>query len=207
MARLSHVLDGLAQAMENGVPELTTALSREADETDNTVEWPHGDITIVSNVRADQWNTDFVGYATDTDGNQIGYLYDAAFDGEFQLNIWQAAPNVDYDIQRLGGKMERHFRQFENNRYFPEPLPDGEGGVLNDVSRVRIMDGGQLPTESANSPIRGYQITVDLRFNDRIDTSIEYGEMDYIVSVDTPQDGDLTDTDPNDEVAIEYIPA
>ena len=207
MARLSHVLDGLAQAMENGVPELTTALSREADETDNTVEWPHGDITIVSNVRADQWNTDFVGYATDTDGNQIGYLYDAAFDGEFQLNIWQAAPNVDYDIQRLGGKMERHFRQFENNRYSPEPLPDGEGGVLNDVSRVRIMDGGQLPTESANSPIRGYQITVDLRFNDRIDTSIEYGEMDYIVSVDTPQDGDLTDTDPNDEVAIEYIPA
>ena len=202
MANPVDVLEGVAQAMEDGVPELTTALSREADPTDNTVRWPHGDITIVSNIRADQWNTDFVGYATDGSGNQIGYLYDAKFDTELQLNIWMGVPSDDHDIQSLGSSLERYFRRFDENRHEPDPLPDGSGGTLDDAEKLRIVDGGELPTESdENSPIRGYQITVDIRFTDRIDTSVEYGEMDYVATIEAPSTEELS---AGDDVAIEY---
>lgn len=197
MARPEHVLESLAQAMEDGVPSLTTALTREADSTDNTVAWPHGDITVVSNIRADQWNTDFVGFATDGNGNNIGRLIDAKFDAEMQLNVWIAAPSDDWDVQTLGGTLARYFRRFDENRPDPDPLPGPAG---SDIEKLRITDDGDLPTEDENPPIRGYSVTVELRFTDRIDTSEEYGESDYVATIDTPTTGDLTAGD----VAVEY---
>jgi hypothetical protein len=204
MATPEDILKGVAQAMEDTVPSLTTALSREADPTDNTVEFPHGDITLVSNLRADQWNTDVVGYATDSNGNRVGYLLDAKFDVELQLNIWLAVPSEQYDVQSLGSELERGMRRYDQNRPDPDSLPDGSGGTLTDAGPLRVIGGGELPTqEGANSPLRGYQVTIELRFTDRIDTSEEYGELDYIDSVDIPSDGDLTGGD-GDDTEIEF---
>lgn len=204
MATPDDVLDALAAAMEQAVPELTTALSREADETDNTVRFPHGDMQIISNIRADQWNTDVTGYATDANGNRVGYLVDAKFDIEVQLNIWIAVPSDDWSITTLGKKLERGLRVHDISHPIVEPLPDGEGGTANDINRFRLIGGGELPTESGgNSPLRGYQVTANLRFTDRIDTSVEQGESDYVASVDTPHSGDLTAGDA-DDIEIEY---
>lgn len=203
MPTLKEVLTGTAQAMEDSVPDLTVALPREADEADNTVRWPHGEIVIVSNVRADQWNTDFVGYSTDSNDNRVGYIYDAKFDLELQLNIWIAAPSDDWDIQALGSQLERGLRRYEDARHYPDPLPDGSGGSLTNTEPITIVNGGELPTESQNPPHRGYQVTIAFSFNDRIDTSEEYGEMDYVAEVDHPGYGDLTDGD-HENVAIEY---
>lgn len=205
MATPEEVFEGVATAMEDAVPDLTTALPRQADPADNRVEWPHGEILVVSNIRADQWNTDVVGYATDDQGNQIGYLLDARFDVSLQLNIWTAVPSDDWDIQSLGSQLERGMRKYDANRRNPALLPDGDGGALNDVKRVRMNNGGLLPTDnSSSSPLRGYQIATNIRFKDRIDTSEEYGEEDYVATVDTPQDGDLTDGGDSDSIAIEY---
>lgn len=201
MTSLQSVLDGVGAAMENAVPDLTTALTREADPTDNAVEWPHGEILIVSNVRSDPYNTDLVGYATDANGNQIGRVYDALFDIELQLNIWIAVPSDTWDIQNLGRQLRRGLYKYDNNRVSPDPLPDGAGGTLSQVSQFTVDGGGELPVEEENPPLRGHQLTVSLRFSDRIDTSAEYGEMDFVETVDGPSDGELSS---GTDVAIEY---
>lgn len=186
MATPDDVLEGVAAAMETAVSDLTTALNREADPTDNTVQFPHGDITTVSNNREDPWNTDVVGYATDDEGNNVGYLLDAKFEMELQCNVWIAVPSQDWDIQSLGRDLERGLRKYDINRRQPAPLPDGSGGVMSDVSNFRIVGGGTLPSETNfDSPLRGYRVTVNLRYTDRIDTSEEYGTLDYIESIDT----------------------
>lgn len=201
MTSLETVLNGISVAMETAVPDLTTALPREADPTDNTVSWPHGEILIVSNVRSSPYNTDLVGYATDSNGNQIGRIYDALFDIELQLNVWIAVPSDAWDVQSLGNQLRRGMYKYDNGRISPDPLPDGSGGTLDTVSNFTIDGGGELPVEEENPPLRGYQLTVSFRFSDRIDTSVEYGEMDYVETVDHPSDGDLTG---GTEVAIEY---
>lgn len=207
MATPKDVLTGLSTAMEQEVPDLTTALSREADSTDNEVEWPHGEIIIVSNIRADQWNTDLVDYATDSNGNRIGYIYEAKFNAEFQLNVWTAVPSDNWDIQTLGSKLERGMRRYDDNRKYPDSLPDGNGSTLSEVNPLRIVDGGTLPLANENNPPhRGYQITVGLSFTDRINTAVEYGEQDYVAVVNTPNDGDAISTDP-ESVMIEYTTA
>lgn len=207
MATPEDVLQGIATAMELSVTELTTALNREADPTDNTVEFPHGEILIISNIRANQWNTDLVGYSEDNSGNRIGKIFEAKFTAEFQLNIWNAVPSEDHDIQSLGSSLERGMRKYDSQQQ-GDPLPDGSGGTLNDVKEFLLIDGGQLETEETNNPPwRGYQISVEMQFVDRIDTAEEYGEAEYIAVVDTPHSGDLEDTDATDNVAIEYVPS
>jgi hypothetical protein len=205
MATVKDVLKGLAAAMEDQVPELSTALPREADATDNDVHWPHGEIIIVSNIRADQWNTDLVGYETDDAGNRIGYLYDAKFNAEMQLNIWISAPSDNWDIQNLGSQLERGMRRYGENRKDPDSLPDGEGGTLTEVTNFSIVNGGTLPLQqSANPPHRGYQLTVGFSFTDRINTAEEYGEEDYVATVTVPNDDDITVHDDPENVVIEY---
>lgn len=205
MATPEDILTGLAQAMADEVSQLTEALDHEADPVDNTVKWPHGEIIIVSNNRYNPWNTDKVDTATDNQGNEIGHLVDARWDAEMQLNIWLAVPSEDYDIQPIATALERGFRRYDQDMPNPDPLPDGQGGTLDDVAWLRIVGGGELPTASNNQPpLRGAQITVELRWKDRIDTSQAYEELDYIDTVDIPNSGDLTDTDATDEIAIEY---
>jgi len=201
---LKDVLDGVAQVMEDEVPDLTTALAREADPTDNEVRWPHGEITVVSNIRNDPWNTDVVDYATDNSGNRIGYILKGQFEVELQLNIWIAVPSSNYDIQTLGGQLETGLRKYDENRKNPAPLPDGQGGSLSNVGLFRITGGGELPTANENSPLRGYAVSVELTFSDTIDSSQEYGSEPYIDSLDIPESGDLTDTDPTDEIEIDF---
>lgn len=204
MASLGDVLDGVAAAMEKQVPELTTVLHREADVTDNEVRFPHGEIVVVSNVRSDQWNTDLVGYATDNQGNRIGKIFDALFENtELQMNIWLGVPSDDHDIQSLGNTLERGMRKYDDQQH-SAALPDGAGGTLSAIGSFNISEGGTLPFENANPPMRGYQVPVILSFTDRINTADEYGDEYYIETVDTANAGDLTDGSDQDAVAIEY---
>lgn len=196
MTSLQSILDGVGAAMENAVPEMTTALTREADATDNAVKWPHGEILIVSSVRSDAHNTDLVGYTTDGSGNRTGRIYEALFDVELQLNVWISVPSDTWNIKELGRQLREGLYQYDHNRRDTSELPDGDGGTLTDVSRFTVDSGGELPVDSQNPPIRGYQQTVSLRFSDRTTTDAE-----YVTAVNTPSDGGLVD---GDDVAIEY---
>lgn len=194
------VLDGMSALMEESVPDLTTALSKEAGPEDNRVEYPYGEIILVSNVRNDPWNTDLVGYTTDSQGDRSGYILDAKFDLEAQLSLWIAVPSDNWNVQALGQQLQRNLRQYDENHPYPEPLPDGSGGTLTDVEPIRIINGGELPVRTnQDPPARGYQLTVSVRFTDRVST-----DEDTIKTVDIPHSGDLTDTDETDLIEIEY---
>ncbi len=200
MVLLNDLMEGVAYTMEQEVPDLTTALDHEADPADNAIQWPHGEIVVVSNARADPWNTDKVGYVTDTNGNQIGEVLEARFDLEIQMNIWIAVPNETYDIQVLGETLERGFRKYDVNHTDPQTILDPDGGVISDQKKLRITGGGELPTNpNADPPHRGYGVMCELRFKDVVETS-----EDYIETVDIPDDGDLTDGSDQDAITIEY---
>lgn len=203
MTGFEDAMDAVAAAMEEAVPELTEGLPREVDDVDNLVEWPYGEILVTSDVRADPWNTEFVEYATDDDGNRTGEIYEARFDPEVQLNIWIAVPNEEFDIQTLGTKLQTGLHKYDENRRNPQPLPDGDGGTADFIKKFRIIDGGRLPTEDQSPPLRGYRVDASFRYIDRIDTSDEEDEVYVIESVDTPRPGDLEDGE-RENIAIEY---
>lgn len=186
-------MNGLAALIDESVDDVTESLSREADATDNDVRWPHGEVILVSNNRRDPWNTDVVGYTTDSDGNRTGRIIEHLFRGEFQLNVWIAAPS-DFDVKELGNQLEQHVISHDESHPDPAAVPDGVGGTLDDV-KLRLINGGELPTESANPPHRGYQVTVSTQFSYTTETDEE-----PITSID------ITQTTTNDSgVEIEFI--
>lgn len=197
--------DGLKAAMAEGVSELSDALGKEAGPEDNTVEFPFAEVIFVSNNKDNSFNTDKVGPAHDNHGNVVGEILEARFDLEVQLNAWLAVPSEDHDIMAIGRVLERWMRKYDHNRTNPDPLPDGSGGTLSDVGYFELIGGGELPTAfNNNPPLRGYQITANIRFKDTINTADEYGKLDFVEFLDIPTSGDLSDGGDNDEIDIEY---
>jgi hypothetical protein len=205
MVRPSTALEGIALAMENEVSALTESLDREADEADNMVEFPHGEIIVMTNARSDDWNTEFVEYSTGDLGDPLGEIIEVRFDPTLQLNIWLGVPSENWDIQNLGNQLYRGMLKYDYNRRHPKNFPDPDGGELTDIKNFNVTDGGTLPTEDEAPPMRGYMVEASLRTVDRIDTSDD-GDLDgeyFIESTDTPHSGDFVGGSTGN-VTIEY---
>lgn len=202
MVNPQTILDGLSAELEAGTA-LSTVLTRQADldGVDNRLATPFGELQFVSSVRSDEFNTDRVGWVTDGAGNRIGQLLQATFDPSLQLDIYTAAGDKTVNATTLGFDVQRYLRRFDDAEY-DQPLPDSNGDPITDVESFSVGDG-RREDDLVNRPgIRRWRQDLSLEFVDVIDTAAEYGEEDYVATVDSPSSGDMSSSE--DSVVIEY---
>lgn len=162
----------------------------------NRFDQPIVELQPTGTVRSDRWNTDLVGYTTDANGNRTGRIFDAIFEMEIQLDIWVAAGNSDLDASALGGDLQRALFQYDS-RMVDRPFPDGDGGTIDAISEFLVGDG-RRQDDLAGPGVRRWRQDLSARFRTRVTTDEEYVE-----EVDTPNDGEATGGDGDDDVAIE----
>ena len=162
--------------------------------TNNRLPQPFVSFQPVSKVRADQWNTDRVGYTTDADGNRTGEIYEATFDPmDVQADIWVAEGNASLDATELGGNFEEAL--YHHDSQGPDvPFPDGDGGTVDDIEEFLIGDG-RRQDDLAGPGIRRWRHDLTVAFTMRVTTDAEYVEV-----VETPTSGTASG---GDDVAIE----
>lgn len=152
---------------------------------------PVVEITTVDTIRSTAMNTDFVGYATDNAGNDIGYIYRAGFEMPVQIDVLTAEGDP-YDPNELGTELRRALYRYEDRQY-DDGLPDPDSsGVLEDVTGVTIDSGSPVPDLDMTPALRRWRQSVTVTFEEVIDTSSEYEELDYIDTVHTPGDDDVS---------------
>jgi len=150
---------------------------------------PVVEITTVDVIRSDTVNTDFVGYSQDENGNDIGRIYRAGFEMPVEVRI-VTAEGGDYDPVDMGGKVRLALYRYED-RQEHDPLPDPDGtGILADVTHFELGDGGTDDDFGMTPALRGWRQEIDVWFEEVIDTAEEYGEEDYVVTVDSPKAGE-----------------
>lgn len=198
------ILNGIADVVTSETA-VTAVLTRELDlqGTDSSLSSPFGELQLISEDRIRAFNTDFIDYVLDDSGNRIGRLYEAEFDSELQLDVYVAAGSDAHDATTLGYRLQRTLRQYDSQER-ADPLPDASGSPIEDVVGFRVGDGTRADDLSGRG-IRRWRQTLRVRFVDVIDTTVEYGEMDYVATVDTAHAGDMTGGD-GDDVLIEYHP-
>ena len=158
----------------------------------------------IASVRAEQWNTDLVGFATDDQDRQIGRIYEAIFDADVQIDIWVAAGDDQLDATDLGGDLKRALYRYDS-QMVGDPFPDGKGGTVDDIEDFRVGDG-RRQDDLSGPGVRRWRQDVSVEFVERINTAQEYGEEDYVATVDIPSDGDLIGGT-TASVSIEYQPS
>jgi len=194
-----EVLDAIVRALEqspgfDGGSYATEELDPSG--AGNRYEQPIVTLQPTSTVRADQWNTDRVGYTTDDQGNRTGEIYEATFDPmDVQADIWVAAGNTQLDATALGGDFKRAL--YRHDSQGPEkPFPDGDGGTVDDLKEFLIGEG-RRQDDLAGPGVRRWRHDLTVAFTMRVTTDAEYVEV-----VGTPTSGTGTG-DSEDGVAIE----
>lgn len=153
-------------------------------------------LQFTGGARADQWNTDLVGYTTDDQGNRTGKIYEPTWENVgIQADIWVAAGNTQLDATELGGNFKQAL--YWHDSQGPDiPLPDGNGATADDIKEFSVGEG-RRQDDLAGPGVRRWRHDLSLTFVDRVTTDEEYVEV-----VDTPTDGSATGGD-GDDVAIE----
>lgn len=198
-----EVLDALVRGLEQSAAfSGGTYASQELDpQVINRLDQPLVELQPIASVRADQWNTDFVDHATDDQGNHIGRIYEATFDADIQIDIWVASGDDQFDATVLGGQLKRALYRYDS-QMVGDPLPDGNGGAVGDIETVGVGNG-RRQDDLAGPGVRRWRQDLSVEFVERVNTAQEYEAEDYIATVDSPSDGDLTG---GVDVAIEYDP-
>jgi len=189
---LEAIVEGLKQSTAfDGGDYATESLDLEG--TNNRYKQPIVTLQPATAARADQWNTDLVGYTTDDAGNQTGRIFEAVFEMDIQTDLWVAGGNTQLDATSLGGDLQQALFQYDS-QLVGDPLPDGAGGTADDIREFGVGDGTRAD-DLAGPGVRRWRQDLSAMFVDRVTTDDEYVEV-----VDTPTDGSATG---DDDVAIE----
>jgi len=193
------VLDAIVRTLEQSSVFSAGGYSTEEldlEGTNNRLPQPFVSLQPTSTVRADQWNTDRVGYTTDDQGNRTGEIYEATFDPmDVQADIWVAAGNTQLDATALGGDFKRAL--YRHDSQGPgEPFPDGDGGTADDIEQFLVGEG-RRQDDLAGPGVCRWRHDLTVAFTMRVTTDAEYVEV-----VETPTSGTATG-DSGDGVAIE----
>jgi len=192
-----EVLDAIVAALENSSQfSAGDYVTQEIDPNGagNRYDQPIVELQFTGGTRADQWNTDLVGYTTDGAGNRTGKIFEPTWEGVgIQADIWVAAGNTQLDATDLGGDLEQAL--YRHDSQGPDvSLPDGAGGTADDIEEFLVGEG-RRQDDLAGPGVRRWRHDLTVDFTDRVTTEAEYVEV-----VDTPTDGDSTG---GDAVAIE----
>lgn len=191
----STILDSIRYALENSgrLPRRTSYATFEVDAEggQSNVRLPLVEITAPDVVRNNPNHTDFKWHATDSNGNQIGYVYHARFEMDVEIDVWTVEGD-GFDPQELGESVRRTLYQYDSKQLGNWlPTPDGSG-ELRDVRHFSLSDGGVRPDLAMTPALRRWRQTGEVWFREVVDTSEEYGSEDYITTVNGPADGDMT---------------
>lgn len=158
----------------------------------SNVRPPVVEITTVDTIRSTSMNTDFTGYATDSDDNHIGRIYRAGFEMPIEINVITAEGD-GHDPSEIANEIRFALYQYED-RNEGTALPDPDtSGTIDDVTRFQL--DAEEPSNNLNMThtLRGRQEAATVWFEEVIDTSQEYGAKDYVDTVNVPSAGEWVD--------------
>jgi len=187
MARPDTVLDGVVTALKESdrLPDSTTYSIYELDSDGGQANLrpPVVEVTTTDVVRSSAHNTDFVEYATDTQGNEIGRIFRSKFEMPFQIDVW-TAEGGQYDPHEIGEEVRYALYQYDDQqRGDPLPDPSDPSTKLDEVVKFMMSDGGVRNDLSMTPALRRWRQTGEVWFYETVNTAVEYGADPYVARV------------------------
>jgi len=179
------------------LPEETNVLLQEADEEsdDADVELPLLEIELIEIDDVEILNTEFVDFALDDDGNQIGRIFLSEYEMMMRLNLWSTKGD-GIDVDKLGETLRRVL--YRHSSYGPQkPFLDGDGNEVDDITFFQI-DRAERTDDLATTPtVRRFTHEVELWGYEQFQTD----EGSPVSGFDTPSADDLTSGPGDDEIS------
>lgn len=181
MATPREILTAIKESLQDSseVPDSVSYVLQEYDGSgpEANVSLPVVELQTVNALSLNQFNTDFVGYRFNADGNQIGRVYRSEYSLTVQLDILtvDGRSKNEESISPLINGVRRALYKFESAGP-AEPLEDT-------VWRFQLNEGERADNLESTPTVRRWSQTIDCWSYEEFDT-VE----DYIVDVTFPGD-------------------
>lgn len=194
MVRPDTALQSIVTALKQSdrLPDATSYSIYEIDSQggQSNLRPPIVEVTTADVTRSRPHNTELVGHSTDSNGNQIGYIYRSLFEMPFQIDVW-TAEGGDHDPYEIGEQVRIALYRYDDMQYGkPLPDPDDPTTALSEVERLQVGDGAVRNDLTMTPALRRWRQTGEMWFHETIDTAAEYGSEDYVARV-ISGDGDV----------------
>ncbi|AGM11346.1 hypothetical protein M199_gp016 [Halogranum tailed virus 1] len=177
---LYHVRDALKASGE--LPSSTSYIVQEHDGggIEGNLKLPVVQITPVTSVNLNEFNTDLSGYVTDENGNEVGRIYHAEYQMTVQIDVITVDRRTSEDEQ-----IEQLSTNLRNALYWYDSAGPSRQ-LAESVWKFSVEDGERVDDTTTTPTMRRWRQDVDLWTYEEFDTT-----EDYIVNVNLPNEDEI----------------
>lgn len=180
MARPQDIIEAVLYTLQShpDIPERTSFVGYEPNIDTESIKLPLIEVSPLTQTNISEMNTDFVGFKEDSNGNQIGRIYESLYQFEITVAVWTAqgskfSPRDMSDSVR--DALYAHETAGPN-----KPLMKEDGTPLDEVWRFSIMDGEQIDDMGTSPTLRRWEQNVVINASEQYVTD----EEDPIETID-----------------------
>lgn len=202
MTDMQTVMDSILTAIQES-GRMPSSMSYSTWELDaeggqSNVRTPVIEITPINTVRSRPHNTDFIDFATNQNGEQIGYIFRGKFEMPLQIDIW-TQEGSKYSPRELGGKLKMALYEYDDLQLGrPLPDPNNPSQSANDIDRFIIEDGEPANDLTMTPSLRRWRHNLEVWFSEYINTAEEYGAETPIRTVKSGSGDVIASTNKSD---------
>lgn len=163
MVRPKELVEGVLYTLQQSddIPDSASFIGFEPDIDSQPINLPLIEVSITTQIEVDETNTDFVGFKTDADGNEIGRIYETLYTQEMTVASW-TAQGSKYNPRNIGNYVRDALYSHETGGP-NEPLrhPD-DNRALDDVWRFEIIEGEHTDDLGTSPTLRRWEEIIEV---------------------------------------------
>lgn len=167
MVRPKELVESVLHILQNnaGLPDETNFVGYEPDIDSESIKLPLIEVSLAEQAEINEVNTDFVGFRTDNDGNQIGRIYESLYTQTINISIW-TAHGSKFSPREIDTTVREALYDYATTGP-DKTLPHPEMGSLDEVWRVKITEGSHTDDLGTSPTLRRWEEVVEISASEK----------------------------------------
>jgi len=162
MVRPKELIEGVLWTLQQhpDIPDSASYVGYTPDINSESIKLPVVEVSMGPQVRLREENTDFVGFKTDDNGNQIGRIFEALYTLELNVAVW-TAQGSKYSPRDISDSVRDAL--YSHDIAGPgEPLVHPDFGPIDEVWSFDILEGSHTDDLTTSPTLRRWQQDVSV---------------------------------------------
>jgi hypothetical protein len=160
MVRPQEIIEGVLHTLKesDAIPDSTNFVGFKPDPDTQSIKLPLIEVSPGPKSPVREMNTEFVKFRTDSDGNQVGEVYESLYRLQLTINVWTAHGSKYSPRDIMDSVRDELYKHKTAGPQQPLRFPDGS--PVNEVWRFSMQQGDQTDDLGMSPTLRQTTKTV-----------------------------------------------
>lgn len=174
MVRPKELVEAVLYTLQQStdLPDAANFVGYEPDINSESIKLPLVEVSLATQIEIDESNTDFIGFKTDSNGNDIGRIYESMYMQELNVSVW-TAQGSKYSPREMGNTIRDELYAHTTvgaNKPLRHPDDDRE---LDEVWRFKIIEGSHTDDLGTSPILRRWEEIIQISASEQYVTDAD----------------------------------